>query len=120
MTTAKTTIKYKGVEYPFYRTIRGQWDFENAGFTNADMVAGKISAMYAYIYFQLRDCARRAGFAWNTELGNFIDNADGEELLEVYGRLLQAEKKNQKEGEKEPGKPGTKSIPQREEMREFS
>jgi len=75
------------------------------------MAAGKVSAMYAYIYFQLRDCARRAALPFKMSLNEFIDQADGEDLLPVYGRLLEAEKKlNEKEGEGEPGKPQKKET----------
>lgn len=90
--TPRTKLTFKGVEYPFYRTVRGNYDHENAGFTLADMAAGKLSAQYAYLYFQLRDCARRAGKPFEYSLDDFIDQADGEELLEVFERL-NAEKK---------------------------
>ena len=108
--TAKTTLEFKGQTYPFYKTIRGQWDFEQAGFSNTDIAAGKVSAMYAYIYFQLRDCAKRAGTPIEMSLTDFVDQADGEELLPVYGRLLKAEQKLKEEGKTEPGKPHTEEA----------
>jgi hypothetical protein len=108
-TTAKTTIEFNGVNYPFYRTIRGQWDFENAGFENKDMAAGKTTAMFAYIFFQLRDCAKRAGFEFRYSLDQFIDLATGEELA-VYGRLVEAEKELKEREGKEPGKSQTEEA----------
>lgn len=92
-TAAKTTIDFKGKTYPYYRTIRGQYDFENAGFRNEAMAEGKASALYAYIFFQLRDCAKRAGTPILLSLDEFIDQADGEDLLSVYGRLVTEEKR---------------------------
>ena len=100
--TAKTTITFRGVTYPFYRTVRGKFDFENAGYTDEQMAAGKVPAMYAYIFFQLRDCAKRAGTPLTISFDDFIDQADGEDLLSVYGRMFEEQKK--KQGEVMPGK----------------
>jgi len=51
------------------------------------MAAGKLSAQYAYIFFQLRDCAKRAGLDFKFSLDQFVDEADGEDLLNVFERL---------------------------------
>lgn len=102
-------MEFNGVKYPFYRTIRGSYDFENAGFETKDMAAGKIPAMFGYIYFQLRDCAKRAAIPFNYTLDQFIDQATGEEL-EVYGRLVAEEKRINAEEVSEPGKPQTEEA----------
>jgi len=88
----KTTLKYKGEEYPYYRTNRGSFEFENLGYTVKDIAEGKQSAMMANIYCQLKDCAKRAGTPISDTLGQFIDSSDTE-IFSVYTRL-------QKESEK--------------------
>ncbi len=101
--TAKTSLTFNGVNYPFYRTIRGQWDFEAAGFENKDLGAGKVAPLFAYIFFQVRDCAKRAGLEFKLTLDQFVDQATGDEL-EVYGRLVEAEKELKEREATVPGK----------------
>jgi len=95
---SRTTIVYKGKTYPFYRTNRGQFDFENAGFTNQDILAGKTTALLAAIFFNLRDCASRAGQPFKDSFEEFIDNTEPD-VIQVFARLAEAQKKTQEEGE---------------------
>ena len=102
--TAKTELKFGDITYPFYRTMRGQWDFEQAGFTLADIASAKVSAQLAYIYFQLRDCAKRAKLEFKFSLDDFVDDAD-ESLLTVFTRLHKEEKRiKEQEGTGDLGK----------------
>lgn len=94
----RTTIDYRGNAYPFYRTNRGQFDFENAGFTNQDILAGKTSALLAAVFYNLRDCARRAGMPINDSFEEFIDNTEPD-VIQVFVRLAKAQENTQEEGE---------------------
>ncbi len=102
---AKTTVRYRGKEYPFYRTNRGTWDFEAAGFTNDDLVKGSGRAALALVFFQLRDCAKRAGQVFGDSLDEFVDNA-ATDITEVFVRLKGEKEKMGKpqapEGEQPP------------------
>ncbi len=87
----QTTIELKGKEIPFYRTNRGLFDFENAGYSAKDMADGKMSAMLAFIFFQSRDCAKRAGVSYPfSSLIDFIDHTEPD-IIGVFARLKQAE-----------------------------
>ena len=96
MSNPTTTVNLKGKDFPFYRTNRGQFDFENAGYTTNDIANGKVSAMLAYVYYSARACARRANINWPyTDLGKFVDDTD-ESVLDVFLRLADAEKEDKK------------------------
>lgn len=86
MVEKRTTLVYNERTYPFYKTNRGQVDFENAGFTVAQVAQGNHTAMLALAYFHLRDCARRAGTPIADSFEQFIDNSEPE-VLEVFARL---------------------------------
>lgn len=89
---AQTTITLKGKELPFYRTNRGQFDFENAGYSAQDMANGKMSAMLAFVFFQSRNCAKRANLPYPfTDLEEFVDNTEPD-VIAVFSRLKEAEK----------------------------
>lgn len=90
MMEKRTTIELAGKEFPFYRTNRGSYDFENAGYSTTDMAQGKVSAMLAFIFFQSRDCAKRAvePFPFKT-LDEFIDGTNTE-VIDVFKRLNEA------------------------------
>ncbi len=83
---ARTTVKFKGVTYPFYRTNRGIFDTSNAGFTPAMMAEGRQDAMLAFIYYQMRDCAKRVNMEFKATMDEFIDESD-EQIFEVFTRL---------------------------------
>lgn len=87
---AQTTVEFKGKQYPFYRTNRGMFDYGNAGYTTGLMEQGRVDALLAFIYYQLRDCARRAGLDFEYSFDEFIDESP-EGVLGVYGALNQAE-----------------------------
>ena len=101
MKQAKTTLNYKGKNYPFYRTNRGQWDFEGAGYTNENLAKGRKQDMLALIFFTVRDCAKRAGMVWTDSLDDFIDNSDPD-VTDVFIRMAE---QMDADGETEPGKP---------------
>lgn len=85
----RTTITYKNQTYPFYKTNRGNVDFENAGFTMIDAIEGKQQASLALIYYHLRDCAKRAGTPIDDSFEQFIDNSDPD-VIDVFERLSKA------------------------------
>jgi len=97
---ARTKLNYKKVDYPFYRTNRGIFDTSNAGFTPAMMAEGRQDAMLAFIYFQLRDCAKRANMPFVDTLDQFIDESD-EQIFEVFTRLNEAAAAERSKAEKE-------------------
>jgi hypothetical protein len=99
----RTTIDYKGVKYPFYITNRGKFEFENAGFSNADIAKGSFSAQLALIYYNLKECAKRAAMAFTDSFEQFIDETDGT-VINVFLRLKEARDAQAKEGEKTEGK----------------
>lgn len=104
MMEKRTTIELAGNEFPFYRTNRGLYDFENAGYSTADMAEGKVSAMLAFIFFQSRDCAKRAKMAFPYEsLDAFIDGTDTQ-VIEVFKRLNEANPEGESKEGAEPGK----------------
>lgn len=107
---AKTTLEYKGVKYPFYKTNRGDYDWENAGFTQDDLVRGKGSAAMALAYFTVRDCAKRAGTPITDSLDDFIDNTDPD-VLHVFKRL-EEEKKRIASAQAEKDMPEKKHQPE--------
>jgi len=84
----KTTIEYNGETYPFYRTNRGMFNFENSGYSIEDITKGKQSAMLAQIYHQLKDCAKRADMEFKASFAQFIDNSEPD-VFEVFSRLKQ-------------------------------
>lgn len=96
----RTTIVYKGQTYPFYKTNRGKFDFENAGFTNQEILQNKTSALLALVYYTLVDCARRAGTPIKDSFEQFIDDSSPD-ITEVFVRLL-AEKERMEEGDGNP------------------
>lgn len=92
-----TTVKINGRRYPFYRTNRGQFDFENAGYSIKDLADGKVSAMLAYIYYSLKACAKRAGLPLDYKnLDDFVDKTD-ESILEVFTSLAAEDNENENE-----------------------
>jgi len=93
---AKTSLVYQGVTYPYYRTNRGMYDFENSEFSIEDVRQNSHGAMLAQIYHQLRDCAKRANIAFRDSFQDFIDNSDAD-IVKVFVRLLEEEKKKLKE-----------------------
>lgn len=96
----RVTAIYDGREYPFYRTNRGRFDFHNAGYTTEQLAAGDFSAMMAFVFFQLRDCAKRAGKPLEYSFDEFIDNS-GDDVLQPLIDLVNAENtEKQKEKEK--------------------
>ncbi|PTN08040.1 hypothetical protein C8N47_11180 [Mangrovibacterium marinum] len=82
----RTTFNYRESEYPFYKTNRGNWDFEAAGFSGKGITEGKNRDLIALAYFHLRDCAKRANMPFNDSLDEFIDNSD-DEVNEAFARL---------------------------------
>lgn len=92
MKEPRTTLVYKGVEYPFYVTNRGRFDFANAGFKTAGIIAGDFDAQMASIYFNLKDCAKRAGMPFTDTLDQFVDNSDTD-IMNVFLRLQDARKR---------------------------
>lgn len=83
----KTQILIDGLKYPFYKTNRGQFDFENSQYTVDDLVRGKQSAMFAWIFFNARACAKRAGMEFTWDFDGFIDATD-EDVIKVFAELL--------------------------------
>lgn len=92
MEEPRTTITYKGRTYPFYKTNRGRVDFENAGFTTAEVAANKMSALLALVYYNLVDCAKRAGMPISDSFEQFIDESEPD-ITDVFFRLLEEKDK---------------------------
>lgn len=86
---AKTTVEYKGETYSYYQTNRGMFDFENSKYSANDIKKGARGAMLAQLYYQLRDCAKRAGKEFKDTFDEFIDNSEPE-IIQVFERLLDA------------------------------
>jgi hypothetical protein len=100
----RTTIDYKGVTYPFYVTNRGRFEFENAGFNNAEIAKGSFAAQLALVYYNLKDCAKRANLPFTDSFEQFIDNTDTD-VINVFLRLQEVKEKaagNPKPGRKTP------------------
>jgi hypothetical protein len=85
----RTTITYNGQTYPFYKTNRGNVDFENAGFTMNQVLEGQSQATLALVYFHMRDCAKRANTPIEDSFEQFIDASDPD-VIEVFKRLAEA------------------------------
>lgn len=96
---AKTTIEFMGETYPFYRTNRGMFSFENSGYSMEDITKGKQSAMLAQIYYQLKDCAKRAKLEFKYSFAQFIDNTEPD-VFKVFSRLQKESKRINEEAEK--------------------
>lgn len=90
----RSTVVYKGMPYPFYKTNRGRVDFENAGFTNQDVIEGKTTATLAVVYYHLRDCAKRSGTPIDDSFEQFIDNSEPD-VTAVFLRLAQVRQENE-------------------------
>lgn len=104
MMEKRTTIELAGKEFPFYRTNRGLYDFENAGYSTTDMAEGKVSAMLAFIFFQSRDCAKRAKLVFPFDsLDAFIDGTDTQ-VINVFKRLNESNMEGESKEDAEPGK----------------
>lgn len=86
MPQVRTSFNYKGVDYPFYKTNRGNWDFEAAGFSGKAIAESKNRDIIALAYFHLRDCAKRANMPFDDSLDQFIDNSD-DEVYAAFSRL---------------------------------
>ncbi|RKE02305.1 hypothetical protein [Marinifilum flexuosum] len=84
----KTQVEYNGKTYPYYQTNRGMFDFENSEFTAEDLKTRSRSAMLAQIYYQLRDCAKRAGMVFEDSFDDFVDKSEPE-IIQVFERLLE-------------------------------
>jgi len=97
MSEPRTTIDYNGKTYPFYKTNRGQVDFENAGFTSKEIKEGKTVALLALAFYTLRDCAKRNETPIKDSFEEFIDNSDPQ-IVTVFVRLndsrIELEKNN--------------------------
>lgn len=76
MTQKTTTIQIAGKEYPFFRTNRGQFDFEASAFTAKDIEAGKMGALLAFVYYHARAAAKRAQVGFPYSFTDFIDNTE--------------------------------------------
>lgn len=101
----RTTLEYRGETYPFYRTNRGAFNFENSGYTIDDISKGKQSAMLSQIYHQLKDCAKRANLDFKDSFSQFIDNSETD-VFRVFSRLKAESDKLKEESEKkEIGRP---------------
>lgn len=98
----RTTLEYKGVTYPFYKTNRGNVDFENAGFTMQNVIEGKTQDTLALVYYHLRDCARRSGTELKDSFEEFIDASDPD-VIDVFERLAEQRKLGKQEAQ--PGEP---------------
>jgi hypothetical protein len=96
----RTTITYKGSTYPFYKTNRGRVDFENAGFTNAQIIEGKTLPTLALVYYIMCDCAKRAGTPVSDSFEQFIDDTDPD-ITDVFIRLADARQKTE-DGSRKP------------------
>jgi len=97
----RTTLQYKGQTYPFYKTNRGRVNFENAGFTTQDALEGKTTAMLAFIYYNLVDCAKRVNAPIADSFEEFIDNSESD-IDDVFLRLYEirlSEEYNQNQDE---------------------
>lgn len=92
MEEPRTTVIYKGVTYPFYKTNRGNVDFENAGFKMSEVVEGKTHALLAMVYYHLRDCAKRAQMVIEDSFEQFIDASDPD-ITDVFARLFEERQK---------------------------
>lgn len=101
-TQARTTVEYRGKEYPFYRTNRGIYDFENSGYTIDDIVKGKQTALLAQLYYQLKDCAKRVNNPITDSFEQFIDNSNAD-ILSVFARLKEETDKLNPDSKKEAG-----------------
>ena len=104
MKQAKTTLNYKGKNYPFYRTNRGQWDFEGAGFSTDGLVNGNQRDLIALAFFTVRACAQKAGLPWTDSLEDFVDNTDPD-VINVFNELKKEQDNITKELNGVPGKP---------------
>ena len=60
------------------------------------MAQGRQDAMMAFIYFQLKDCAKRASMPFDASFDQFVDETD-ETIFEVFGRLEAAKKQAEAE-----------------------
>lgn len=102
----RTTIDYKGTTYPFYKTNRGRVNFENAGFTTQEVLEGKPTATLALIYYNLVDCAKRAGKAITDSFEEFIDNSepDVEDVFLRLAKIRQDEEESKNQIAPEPQK----------------
>lgn len=103
----RTTINLKGKEFPVYETKRGYYDFENAGYSIADVAGTKMSAIMAFAYFSIRACARRENINFPyRSLDEFVDD-DAimlQDLAELFRDVLKKEDSKQTEptGEAQP------------------
>lgn len=96
----QTTVLFRKAKYPFYRTNRGIFDTSAAGYTPEMMAQGRQDAMLAFIYFQLKDCAKRALKPFDATFEQFIDETD-ETIFEVFSRLEQAKKEAEQKAAKQ-------------------
>jgi hypothetical protein len=94
MTQTTVKVKFDGREWPFYRTNRGAYDLQNAGY-NFDMLQnGDLGALFASVYYQIRDCAKRASLNFNYTFDQFIDLSDDGDsnVMRAWSLLSDAEK----------------------------
>ena len=89
----RTILEYKGNKYPFYKTNRGNVDFNDAGFKLIDALQGDARAELALVYYHLRDCAKRANISFGDSFEEFIDNSDPN-VTDVFQRLKEEREKN--------------------------
>ena len=102
MKEPRTTLVYRDKTYPFYKTNRGQFDFENAGFTTADILEGKTAATLGLVYYNLIDCAKRAGTPIKDSFEQFIDESEPD-ITEVFIRLQEEREKLPANEAEKPG-----------------
>lgn len=108
----RTTLEYKGVTYPFYKTNRGNVDFENAGFTMQDVIEGKAQATLALVYYHVRDCAKRAGTVITDSLEQFIDDSSPD-IIDVFERLSEQRKLGKQEAQPGELRQAQLSVPEK-------
>lgn len=91
----KTTVTLKGKAFNLYETKRGQYDFENAGYTALDYQKGKVSAMQAFVYYSARACAKieKENFPYSRFIDMIDDlEVDAMELLRAFMRVTGQDK----------------------------
>jgi len=115
MTQTTVKIRFDGKEFPFYRTNRGSYDLVNAGYKFADLSEGDLPALFASVYYQLRDCARRAGMEFNYTFDQFIDKSDDGDsnAINAWSLLKASEAPNQEPGTstQEPATSNQEPVP---------
>ncbi|MBS4057756.1 MAG: hypothetical protein KGZ82_10610 [Bacteroidales bacterium] len=110
--TTVAKVKFDGSAWPFYRTNRGAYDLQMAGYTFEQLQNGDIGALFASVYYQLRDCAKRADISFRYSFDQFIDLSDvgDSNVMRAWSLLSDAEKAKTKIPNPQPG-PGQDEEP---------